>query len=58
MLRMEWIGGYRLGYFDGWGYAYTDGEGSAGSRRWRVCPPHTLLHVLSITKFLSGKSSP
>ena len=33
------LGGHRLGYFDGWGHAYTDGEGCTGSCRWRVCSP-------------------
>ena len=59
MLKAKWIDGYRLGHLNGWGYAYTDGEGSAGSRRWRVCVYHIRTCVCtSITKFASGKSSP
>lgn len=31
MLRARWKGGHRFGYLDGWSYAYTNGQGSAGS---------------------------
>jgi hypoxia up-regulated 1 len=36
LLRAEWIGGHRFHYLDRWSYAYTNGQGSAGSNCGRV----------------------
>jgi hypothetical protein len=41
-LRAELIGGHKFGYLNGWGYAYTDGQGSPGSSCGKVSSPHGL----------------
>jgi hypoxia up-regulated 1 len=52
------LGGHRLGYFDGWGHAYTDGEGCAGSCRWRVCSPLCVCALFMTKPSLSGRNLP
>jgi hypothetical protein len=55
-LRTECIGGHRFSHIDGWGYAYTDGQGCAGGSRGRVCSPGIFVCAPSMT-VPSGKNS-
>jgi len=56
MLRAEWIGRHRFGYLDGWSYAYTNGQGSAGSSCGGVCPHTCFGCAPSITISFQGKT--
>ena len=54
LLRAEWIGGHRFGYLGRWSYAYTNGQGSAGSSCGGVRSHICFGCAPSITKPLSG----
>ncbi len=55
-LIIELIGGCRFSHIDGWGYAYTDGQGCAGSNRGRVCSPSVFVCAPLMIESSQGKA--